>query len=149
MSDEKTTGAGPVDRAFVEDFSDRWLDAWNAHDPARVVALMSSEIVYDDSAASNTMHGREEAREFLKQTWRAFPDMHIEAIDSPFLHIREPKAAFYWRAPATHAPTGKRITFEGGDFHEYRDGELVGLRIVFDMADVLRQLGVLPENTQA
>ena len=34
---------------------------------------------------------------------------------------------------------------EGGDFHEYRDGKLVRLRIVFDMARAMRQLGALPE----
>jgi hypothetical protein len=34
---------------------------------------------------------------------------------------------------------------EGGDFHEYRDGKLVRLRIVFDMAGAMRQLGTLPE----
>ena len=40
--------------------------------------------------------------------------------------------------------TGKRIEYEGADFHEYRDGKVARLRIVFDMADILRQLGLLP-----
>ena len=34
--------------------------------------------------------------------------------------------------------------FDGADFHEYRDGKVCRLRIVFDMADIMRQLGVLP-----
>ncbi len=40
--------------------------------------------------------------------------------------------------------TRKRVEFEGADFHEYRDGKLARLRIVFDMAQVSRQLGLLP-----
>ena len=63
------------------------------------------------------------------------------------------KAAFWWDGYGTHtgpidppglAPTGKRIEFDGADFHEYRDGKVARLRIVFDMSDVMRQLGVLP-----
>ena len=34
---------------------------------------------------------------------------------------------------------------EGGDFHLYRDCKLVRLRIGFEMADVMRQLGALPQ----
>lgn len=39
-------------------------------------------------------------------------------------------------------------TPDGGaatDFHEYRDGRVCRLRIVFDMVDVGRQLGTLPK----
>jgi hypothetical protein len=42
------------------------------------------------------------------------------------------------------APTGKRIELEGADFYESRDGKVVRVRSVFDMADEMRQLGVLP-----
>jgi predicted ester cyclase len=93
-------------------------------------------------------------RVFLEFTWRAFPDLRFESTDGPFLDPSEPKAAFYWRSFATNsgpidppglAATGKQIEFEGGDFHEYRDGKLVRLCIVFDMARVMRKLGALPD----
>jgi steroid delta-isomerase-like uncharacterized protein len=132
----------------------QWAEAWNSHQPDRVVALMTDDIVYDDSAWPKTMRGHADVREFLDHTWRAFPDLVFEATDGPFLHPSEPKAAVYWRGSATHAgpidppglaPTGKRMEFEGADFHEYRDGKLARLRIVFDMADAMRQLGGLPD----
>ena len=62
-------------------------------------------------------------------------------------------AAFWWRGRATNTgpidppglpPTGKRVEFEGADFHEYRDGKVARLRIVFDMADLSRQMGLMP-----
>ena len=64
-----------------------------------------------------------------------------------------PSAAFYWRGtgrftgpldPPGFAPTGKAIEFYGADFHEYRDGRVAKLRIVFDNMDVGRQVGLLP-----
>jgi steroid delta-isomerase-like uncharacterized protein len=154
MAQNQATLAEPVDRAFVDDFAERWLEAWNSHDAEKVLALMADDIVYDDSAWPTTMRGHAEVRDFLAHTWRAFPDLRFEPIDGPLVDPDQPKAAFYWRGFGTHsgpidppglAPTGRRMEIEGGDFHEYRDGKLVRLRIVFDMARAMRQLGALPE----
>jgi steroid delta-isomerase-like uncharacterized protein len=148
------TFAEPIDRAFVEEFAERWLEAWNSHDAEKVLAMMAEDIVYDDSAWPRTMRGHADVRTFLEHTWTAFPDLRFEPIDGPYLDSRAPKASFYWRGYATHlgpidppglAPTGRRMEIEGGDFHEYREGKLVRLRIVFDMARAMRQLGALPE----
>jgi hypothetical protein len=79
-------------------------------------------------------------------------------VEGPYVIPGEPKAAFHWRGWATFtgpldppgfAPTGGSADFQGADFHEYRDGKVARLRIVFDMADILRQLGLLPERGSA
>jgi steroid delta-isomerase-like uncharacterized protein len=145
--------AEALDRAWVAEFTERWLGAWRSHDPERLLALMADDIVYDDSAWPTTMRGHADVREFLEHSWRAFPDLRFELKQGPFVHADEPKAAFWWDGFGTHtgpvdppglAPTGKQLRFDGADFHEYRDGKVARLRIVFDMADVSRQLGVLP-----
>jgi steroid delta-isomerase-like uncharacterized protein len=142
-----------VDLAWVEEFGERWLEAWNSREPDVVLALMTPDIEYDDSAWARTMRGHADVREFLDYTWRAFPDLRFELVEGPFLHPSEPKVAFSWRATATNTgpidppglnPTGKPVRFEGADFHEYRDGKVARLNIVFDMADPMRQLGGLP-----
>jgi steroid delta-isomerase-like uncharacterized protein len=142
-----------IDPAWVEDFAQRWLAAWNSHDPDRLLALMTDDVVYDDSAWPARMHGHEDVREFLTHTWRALPDLRFELDTGPLVSRSEPQAAMYWTGTATHtgpidppglAPTGKRLAFHGADFHEYRDELVSRLRIVFDMTDVMRQLGVLP-----
>ena len=148
------TASGPaVDREWVDDFAQRWLGAWNSHEPDRLLGLMTEDIVYDDSAWPTQMRGHGDVREFLDHSWAALPDMRFELVERPYLMPGEPKAAFYWRGTATHtgtldppglAPTGKRLEFEGLDTHEYRDRKVARLRIVFDLADVMRQLGVLP-----
>lgn len=150
---EQATATQTVDTAWVEEFAERWAAAWNSHDPERLFELMTDDIVYDDSAWPETMRGKAAVREFLDYSWRAFPDMEFEAVGSAHVASDAPRAAFWWKGTATHSgpidppgipATGKRVEFEGADFHEYRDGKVARLRIVFDMADVARQLGILP-----
>ena len=150
---EQSTAVAMVDREFLDDFGQRWLEAWNSQDADKVLACMAQDIVYDDDAWPTTMRGHAEVREFLEHIWRAFPDMRFEVVDGPYIDPASPKVAWYWRGFATHtgpleppglAPTGKRVEFEGGEFDEYRNGKLVRLRMVFDVADSMRQLGVLP-----
>jgi steroid delta-isomerase-like uncharacterized protein len=145
--------APAVDAAFVQDFFPRWLDAWNSHDADRLLALMTEDITYDDSAWPKTMHGHADVREFLRHAWTGCPDMRFDVKDGPFLHPTRPAATSTWTGFATHtgridppgiAPTGKRVTFEGFDLHEYRDGRVSRLWICFDMAAIARDLGVLP-----
>jgi steroid delta-isomerase-like uncharacterized protein len=142
-----------VEPEWVNEFLGRWADAWNSHEPERVLDLMTDDIVYDDSASPETMRGHAGVRPFLDMTWRAFPDLQFEVVGEPLVASGEPRAAAWWKGTATNsgridppglAPTGKRIEFEGADFHTYRDGKVARLQIVFDMADLMRQLGVLP-----
>ena len=145
---------GGVDQSFVEDFVPRWEAGWNSHRPEQLLGLMTEDIVYDDSSWPTTMRGHADVRTFLEHAWRAFPDLEFSMTEGPFIQAGAPKAAFYWRGTATHtgpidppgfAPTGKRIEFDGADFHEYRGGRVCRLHVVFDMMGVARQLGTLPQ----
>ena len=150
---QKTAPAPGVDKAWLDDFLERWEAAWDSHEADRVLELMTDDIVYDDSAWPETMRGHADVRVFLEYAWRGMPDTHFEFVEGPYLVPGENKAAFYWRGTGTHtgaidppglAATGKSVEFYGADFHEYRDGKVARLRIVFDMADLMTQLGVLP-----
>ena len=153
MTQQEAVTREDLDQEWVEGFAQRWLEAWNSHDPERLLALMTDDIVYDDSAWPKTMRGHADVREFLEHTWRAIPDLRFEVREGPYVRAGEPKAAFWWDGYGTHtgvldppglAPTGTRLEFDGADFHEYSDGKVARLRIVFDMADLSRQLGLLP-----
>jgi steroid delta-isomerase-like uncharacterized protein len=155
MSDTKAMQVPTeVDPAWVEEFAKRWLAAWNSHEPERLLELMTEDVVYEDSAWPETMHGHSDVRAFLDWAWRAMPDVTFEVVEGPYLMPGQPKAAFYWKGTGTltgpldppgFAPTGARAEFYGADFHEYRDGRVAHLRIVFDMMDVSRQFGLLPK----
>lgn len=142
-----------LDPAWLEEFAVRWGEAWNSHDPERLLALMTEDIVYEDSAWPTTMHGHVDVRRFLDSVWTAMPDLRFEFTDGPFIKPGAPAAAFYWRGtgrftgpldPPGFAPTGRALEFFGADFHEYRDARVARLRIVFDNMDVARKLGLLP-----
>jgi steroid delta-isomerase-like uncharacterized protein len=152
MPETQVQQAG-VDREFVDDFVSRWIEAWNSHEPERVLDLMTEDIVYDDSAWPTTMRGHADVREFLEHTWRAFPDLRFEQLGGLLLDPDAPRAAGHWRGFATNsgpidppglAPTGRTMEVHGVDLHEYRDGKLARLTIVFNNADAFVQLGLMP-----
>jgi steroid delta-isomerase-like uncharacterized protein len=158
MAQTGATEHQQLDQAWVEGFAQRWEAAWNSHEHARLLELMTDDIVYDDSSWPTTMRGHDDVRTFLDYAWRAFPDLRFEMVDGPYIVSGQPKAAFYWKGSGTHggpldppgfAPTGARIEFEGADFHEYREGRVCRLRIVFDMIEVGRQIGTLPKPGSA
>jgi len=147
-----------VDTTWASEFVERWLAAWNSHVPDQLLDLMTDDIVYDDSASPDTMRGKGDVRRFLEETWRAFPDLEFKAVGAPLVADDGPRSAAWWKGTGTNTgpidppgipPTGKHVEFEGADFHEYRDGKVAKLRIVFDMADLSRQLGLTPERGSA
>jgi steroid delta-isomerase-like uncharacterized protein len=148
------TAPSELDPGWLADFVERWESAWNSHRPEQLLELMTEDIVYDDSAWPTTMRGHADVRTFLDSVWRAFPDLRFEMVDGPFIMPGAQQAAFWWRGSGTFtgpleppgfAPTGDRLEFEGADFHEYRDGRVSRLRILFDMMDVARKLGTIPQ----
>lgn len=130
-----------------------WLDAWNSHEPDRVLNLLTDDVEARDDSWPNPMHGHGDVREFVEALWRAVPDMRFELLAGPYVIPDEPRASFHWRGSGTFtgrmdppgfAPTGRRWEIDGADFHEYRDGRISRLRVVFDLMSVSRQLGVMP-----
>ena len=150
----ETPAEGAILEARVaEDLSDRMLIGWNRHDADALLAVMTEDVSYEDSSWPKTMHGKFEVREFLQATWRAVPDLTFEfetAIPGPRMQVIN-----YWRATATQTgvwdppgldATGNRFVFEGAFFGEVRDGKLSRIKVVYDVAAILRQVGVLPEQ---
>jgi predicted ester cyclase len=151
---ETQSSSGPVDETFALGMIERAAAAMNSHDGATFVSLMTEDVVFEHSASPTVLHGRDEVKAFYQDTvWRAFPDLTIELAEGPFFHPRESRISLAWRATATHtgpfdppglAPTGRPITMDVREILEIRDGLAHHVRLVADLADVMRQLGVLP-----
>ena len=155
MAETSVQPATGIDLEFLAGFAERWASAWNSHQPDRVLELMTEDVVYDDDAWPTTMRGHAEVREFLESVWRAMPDLEFEMVEGPFAREGEPVATFYWRGSGTFtgpldppgfAPTGARLEIDGFDLQEYRDGRVCRLRIVTDMMEASRQLGLMPRR---
>jgi steroid delta-isomerase-like uncharacterized protein len=143
----------PVTPAFAQEFSDKFVEAWNSHQPERVLSMMTEEALYEDSGWPQPMRGRPAIRQFLTATWQAVPDLRIEITEGPMVDPRRPMAVTYWRATGTHTglwnppgldATERSLSFAGASLIEFRDNKVSRAHVVYDVADVMRQLGLLP-----
>ena len=54
----------PIDPGFVREFLQRMHAAVNAHDSQAVAALCCDDVVWEDPAAPETLHGRDAVLRF-------------------------------------------------------------------------------------
>lgn len=112
-----------VDRIFTEDVA--------FHDPA---------IVPDGQA-----HGRDEVRRFFSVFFRMFPDLHF-AIDDFFAEGTKVAIRFTWTGTHRKKLLGltlkkRRVSVPGIDIFHIEDGRIAEVRVAFDRAHLLQQLG--------
>ncbi len=147
-----TTAPSAASSAAVQ-LDDSFVAAWNARDAHRLLSLMTEDVVYDDASWPTRMHGHCPVRAFLESTWVAIPDLAFTHEGLVFVDASATKTTRYWRGTGTHTgfwdppglkPTGRPIEFHGATFLESRDGKLCRIRVVYDVASIMRQLGVLP-----
>ena len=154
-TDSPITESGGLDPGRLQKFADTLLAAWNSHEPDQLLALMTDDVVYDDASWPKQMHGRADVREFLESTWRAIPDLTFEHVHGPLLDPTASRVGSLWHATGTDtgvwdppglAPSGRQISFDGADFEELRDGRICSMQVIYDVAGIMRQLGVLPQS---
>ena len=146
--------AAALDRSFVEAFAHRWLDAWNRHDAEGVAALCAPEIEFTDPAIG-TVRGRRAVADWVRMCDRAFPDFRFEEPESPLPATDRPRVVAPWRMLGTHtgpieppgfAPTDRHFVVDGVDHWWFEEGLVGRYRADYDLAGLMRQLGVLPER---
>lgn len=141
-----------VDAAFVRAFTERWVEAWNAHDAEALAAMCTEDVVWEDPASPEIARGRDGVRAFLGNVWTIFPDLAFELPEPPLVATEGLRAAQVWRLtgtflgrdPSGFAPTGKRVDQEGIDLYEFRDGLVSHYRARYDLSESLRQMGLSP-----
>ena len=137
-----TTGRAAIAQpASVEDFLGQWAKAWNEHDAEAVAALCAEDLVYDEPALGDTVHGRGAIRGWVAAMHTDFPD-HKFSLEGLYAEVGRPAVLVAWKFTGTHATTGRRIEFHGDDRVEFdQDGLISAYRCLYDNDLVLRQLG--------
>jgi steroid delta-isomerase-like uncharacterized protein len=129
------------DPRAVEEFALRWGTAWNDHDADAVAALCAEDLVYDEPALGDTVHGRDAIRNFVVEMDASFPD-HQFALEGLYADVRRRAVLVAWRFTGTHAKSGRKVDFHGDDRLDLReDGTIGAYRCLYDNDLVLRQLG--------
>ena len=147
-------GAEPIESAaWLREFADRYLAAWNALDPDAVARNVAEVVIWHDPALPEPAHGREGVAEFVRQSARGFPDMAFAERGEPAISEDGRVAYSPWLMTATNtgpieppglAPTGRRIEVKGIDVWQFRDGLIWRYEAQYDFGDVTRQLGLAP-----
>ena len=134
-------------------FVERYTAAWNGCDTDAMAGLITDDIVWADPALPQPARGIAEVQDFMRASFRAFPDLRFSEPDPPALAVNGDVVLWGWHMTGTNqgeidppgfAPTGKRIAVDGVDQWLMRDGRIANYRAFYDMNELARQLGLVP-----
>jgi len=124
-------------------------EAWNSHDIERVLSYYSTDYVGDDVGQASPLRGHEGLRAMLENYWRAFPDLRFKVVSTL---VEGDRVAIVWVAEGTHQgtimnipPTGNKVQVRGVSVIDVEDGLIVRGQYIWDLAGMLRHMGLLPE----
>jgi steroid delta-isomerase-like uncharacterized protein len=131
--------------AFVAAFE----RAWNAHDLDGLAALAAPDFEGTDVAEAGVAHGPEGFRRQAAVYLTAFPDLRL-TFDEVF--VRGDRVAVRWSTEATHTgpflhipPTHRRVNGKGVTLLTLAGGRVRRSERVWDVANLLRGFGLLPD----
>jgi steroid delta-isomerase-like uncharacterized protein len=142
----------------MSDFTGRYRAAWNGCDTRAIAELVTDDIVWADPALPQPARGIAEVQEFMRVSFRTFPDLHFGEPDPPGLAIAGTTVYWEWWMSGTNrgeidppgfAATGRTMRVEGIDRWTMRDGRIARYRAFYDMNDLARQLGIVPASGSA
>jgi steroid delta-isomerase-like uncharacterized protein len=124
----------------------------NRHDLDGLLATFGPTAHHEDGPWSERHDGMEAVREYYAGLFRAAPDLHIEVKDR---HVGTDAIVLEVVVTGTHLgawrglpPTGRHLEFPLCGIYTFdANDRMLGERIYYDRATVLRQLGVLSEPT--
>ena len=124
-------------------------EAWNSHDIEKVLSFYSPEYVGDDVGQASLLRGHEGLRAMLEQYWSAFPDLRFKVISTL---VEGDHLAIVWIGEGTHQgtimnipPTGHKVEVRGVSIIDVENGKVVRGQYIWDLAGMLRHMGLLPE----
>jgi steroid delta-isomerase-like uncharacterized protein len=127
------------------------IDAWNAHDGAAVVASMAEDVAYVNLGSGERFDRRDAVREYVDALATTFSsDYHFEL---GLVLGDEGSFAVEWTLSGTNdradersglPATGQRFRIPGVSVGRRREGQVTEVRVYWNMADYLQQVGLMP-----
>lgn len=148
------TTKSPMTESAIRAHEEALIRAWNAHDVDGILEHLTDDVVWIQPMQATPLRGKEAVAADLKESFTAFPDMHLPVEDVQVVTSLDPP--FYvatWTATATMTgaakglpATGATIRFSGTTVCRFRDGLISEYHQTYDALDVMQQLGVLPKT---
>jgi steroid delta-isomerase-like uncharacterized protein len=123
--------------------------ACNSHSVEEVLRFCSPDYLGTDISEPALLQGHQGLRTLLERYFRAFPDLHLLVTDKV---VQGSQLTLVWLAEGTHRgpimnipATGRQVEVKGVSLIEVQDGLVVRGQNIWDLAGMLRHLGLLPE----
>ena len=140
--------AAPADGKSTTDpdaaVAEKWIAAWNSHNPDKMLALFTDDIVYEDVAFGEVSHGSAELRKFAASEFEGVPDLELKLLRAD---IHGGHGTIEWTFSGTDKgvfKTGKKFSVRGVSVIEMRNGKISRNLDFYDVATIMRQVGQLP-----
>lgn len=124
------------------------IDAWNSRTDEIILPFYSHDYVVEDITAGRVREGWEGMKQWTKSVFTAFPNLHYTLVDQV---EQEGKLVLHWLAKGNHQgqlmkipATGKNVFIHGMSILTLENGKIKHGQVLWDLAGVLRQIGLLP-----
>ena len=124
-------------------------EAWNSHEVEVVLPYYSETYEGMNIGEPGVQRGRNAVKEMLLRYWQAFPDLYFTIQD---IVAEENRIAISWYAEGTHQgsimnipPTVHKVEVRGVSVIEVEEGLVARGQYIWDLAGMLRHIGLLPE----
>jgi steroid delta-isomerase-like uncharacterized protein len=125
------------------------IDAWNSRVDEVILPFYTADYVVEDITAGRVREGWEGLRQWTKSVFTAFPNLSYTLVESI---EKDDKLVLHWLAKGNHQgpllkipATGKNVYMHGMSILHLEKGKIKHGKVMWDMAGVLRQIGLLPE----
>jgi steroid delta-isomerase-like uncharacterized protein len=126
--------------------ADSWIAAWNSHEAEKVVAIFTTDVLFEDVTFGAANHGSAELRKFAASIFDAVPDAKFELVNSS---EDGRHGSIEWIFSGTDHElykTGKRFSVRGVSVIDLRAGRISRELDYYDAAAIMRQVGLLPSE---
>ena len=125
------------------------LEAWNDHEVESIKEFYAPEYEGVDVAQAEPQRGPQGVSQTAERYLQAFPDLRFLEEETV---VQDNRVVLVWTARGTHRgklmhipPTGRKISVCGVSSLTVEDGRITRGLYVWDVAGLLRAIGLLPE----
>ncbi|GAC1516311.1 MAG: hypothetical protein NVS1B4_10660 [Gemmatimonadaceae bacterium] len=134
------------DGHYESGLAQRWTDAWNSHDADTIADLHARDVVYEDVPLRLIHRGRRELRAVAASFLAGVPDLRLDLAGSS---VSEDEGYIEWVMSGSDRGlyhTGNRFRIRGTSIVFVRGGRISRNVDLYDLASLLRQVGLLPRG---